>query len=410
VPQFPVRALTLGVGEPHPLPDAVLEDVASTLHLIAGAVTRAGYQVQTERLSTRPMLTDLSDWSPASIVSYTADLQRALNDLDIAFCSLGPATPNLGPGRSELLADVIAGHPALSASALVATTEGGLDLRAARAAARTMVRLARETDRGFGNFNFAALACVGPGAPFFPAAYHSAEPVGPASLAAPGATARRAQGAPSNLTVALQGAGIVAAALDGGAELPEVTERVRDQMIEDAGPVVTLVEGGAKEYGLEFGGIDLSPAPHGDDSIVAAMERAGHGPLGGPGTLALVAAVTAGVQGTKLATCGYCGLMLPVMEDAVLARRWEENRLGLDQLLTYSAVCGTGLDTVPLPGDSTAEELADIICDVASLALRQRKPLSARLLPAPGRMAGERTTFSSPYLVNTVIKPLRPGA
>jgi uncharacterized protein (UPF0210 family) len=101
--------------------------------------------------------------------------------------------------------------------------------------------------------------------------------------------------------------------------------------------------------------------------------------------------------------------MLPVMEDTVLARRWEEGWLGLDQLLAYSAVCGTGLDTVPLPGDSSADELTKLICDVATLAVRLRKPLSARLLPVPGKSAGQRTQFSSPYIVNTLIKSLAPG-
>jgi uncharacterized protein (UPF0210 family) len=336
------------------------------------------------------LLSDLAGWSSTDVVRYGGQLQDALDDLGIGFCSVGPALPNSGPERTEILADVIGGRPALSGSVLVATPEGGLDLRAVRAAARTMVRLARETDEGFGNFNFAALACVGPGSPFFPAAYH-------------------APGNPTNLTVALQGAGIVAEALRGGAELPEVTERVRQKLTEHAQPVVALVEAWASELGLEFGGIDLSPAPDGDDSIALALELAGHGPLGGPGTLALAAALTAGIQGTSLPTCGYCGLMLPLMEDVTLARRWEEGFFGLDQLLAYSAVCGTGLDTIPVPGDCASDDLVDVICDVASLALRYGKPLSARLLPVPGRAAGQRTEFSSPYLVNTVIKPLRPA-
>jgi len=269
---------------------------------------------------------------------------------------------------------------------MVATPESGLDVPAARAAARTMLGLARATEQGLGNFNFAAIACVGPGTPFFPAAYHA----GPASL-----------------SVALQGSGIVARALAGGAELPEVTERARAEIGEQAAPVVELTGQLADKCGIDFGGIDLSPAPAGDDSIVAALEQAGHGRFGSPGTLALAAALTAAIQGTGLPTCGYCGLMLPVMEDVVLARRWEEGQVGIDQLLAYSAVCGTGLDTVPVAGDCPAEDLAQVICDMASLAVRWRKPLSARLLPVPGKVAGEYTEFASPYLVNTLIKPLR---
>jgi uncharacterized protein len=280
---------------------------------------------------------------------------------------------------------VMLGRPAINCSVMVATATTGLDVAAARAAAEVMLRLAAGTEGGFGNFSFAALACVEPGTPFLPAAYHA----GPASLA-----------------VALQGAGVVADALRGGAELADVTERVRASLTEQAAPVVALAQRQAGEIGTEFGGIDLSPAPNGADSIAAAMELAGHGPVGGPGTLALAAAITAGVRGTSLPTCGYCGLMLPVMEDEVLARHWADGRLGVDRLLMYSAVCGTGLDTVPLPGDCSAEDLTKVLCDMGSLAVRLRKPLSARLFPVPGKSAGEATSFSSPYLVNTLIKPL----
>jgi uncharacterized protein (UPF0210 family) len=96
--------------------------------------------------------------------------------------------------------------------------------------------------------------------------------------------------------------------------------------------------------------------------------------------------------------------MLPVLEDAVLGRRWEEGYVNVHQLLLYSAVCGTGLDTIPLPGDSSVEAIAHLLLDVATLALRLQKPLSARLFPVPGKRAGEHTTFTSPYLTNTVVR------
>ena len=96
--------------------------------------------------------------------------------------------------------------------------------------------------------------------------------------------------------------------------------------------------------------------------------------------------------------------MLPVLEDAVLGRRWEEGLLSAHLLFLYSAVCGTGLDTVPLPGEVAAETIAHLLLDVATLALRLNKPLSARLFPVPGRRTGERTAFTSPYLTNTLIR------
>ena len=95
--------------------------------------------------------------------------------------------------------------------------------------------------------------------------------------------------------------------------------------------------------------------------------------------------------------------MLPVMEDVVLARRAEEGRYGLDELLSYSAVCGTGLDVIPLPGDITVDKLERILLDVASISLKLDKPLSARLIPIKGKKAGERVVLESRFLVPTKI-------
>src|SRR3989441_11886742 len=70
----------------------------------------------------------------------------------------------------------------------------------------------------------------------------------------------------------------------------------------------------------------------------------------------------------RVKTCGYSGLMLPVLEDPVLARRATEGRYSVRDLLLYSTVCGTGLDVVPLPGDTPADRLAALIADVAALS------------------------------------------
>jgi len=115
------------------------------------------------------------------------------------------------------------------------------------------------------------------------------------------------------------------------------------------------------------------------------------------------AIITDVLKGLPLKTCGYSGLMLPIMEDTILAERAAEGRLTLDQLLLYSAVCGTGLDVVPLPGDISQGKLESIIRDVASLSVKWHKPLSARLLPIPGKKAGDRTSFDDPFLVNTRV-------
>ncbi len=127
-------------------------------------------------------------------------------------------------------------------------------------------------------------------------------------------------------------------------------------------------------------------------------------PFGMSGTLTAAATITAAVKDVKVKQTGYTGLMLPVLEDARLAQRWTEGRISVDALLAYSAVCGTGLDTIPLPGDTTADQLSLIIADMASLSVKWHKPLSARLLPVTGKGWGEPTEFDNPFLVNVTLQ------
>jgi uncharacterized protein (UPF0210 family) len=220
-----------------------------------------------------------------------------------------------------------------------------------------------------------------PGSPFFPAGYHDG---------------------PDALTIGWQGASVVtdAARVTGQAT---TVDDLRAALETAAEPVIAIAGRVANEAGIAFGGIDLSPAPMGGDSIGAALELLAGVPVGEPGTMAAAALVTTALKTAHLPLAGYSGLMLPVMEDDVLAARWADGELGFQQLLAWSAVCGTGLDAVPLPGDVLVDEVARLFRDVAALAVRLGKPLSARLMPVPGRGAGEMTAFDSPHLVATRI-------
>ncbi len=97
---------------------------------------------------------------------------------------------------------------------------------------------------------------------------------------------------------------------------------------------------------------------------------------------------------------GFNGLMLPVLEDSTLASRSETGVFSVKDLLMYSAVCGTGLDTVPLPGDISEERIEGLLMDIAALSLRLGKPLTARLMPVPGMKSGEKTSFDFAFFKN----------
>ncbi len=393
MPTPPIRTITLGLADSHPLKPEAIQRATAILKSASDRYIEAGYEVQTVRLSTRPIFDDLADWSSTAIIDYVQELQRLLDDVAMSFCSLGTAhaaRPDFPLDRIGLIADMLAPTSALSATVQIATKNNGLRSEAALAAARVIKRLANETEEGFGNFRFAILACVAAGSPFFPSAYHEG---------------------PDSLSLGLQGASIITEALLAQItnnvtpiELTNITESVRAKLIEHASPIVKLGQTLASDSGLVFGGIDLSPAPLGEDSIVSALELCGYGPIGSAGTVAVAAALTSALKGTEVTTCGYCGLMLPVLEDAILGQRWGQGVITTHELLLYSAVCGTGLDTLPLAGDTDSTEIAHLLRDVATLALRLNKPLSARLFPVPGKMAGQRTEFTSPYLTNTLVR------
>jgi uncharacterized protein (UPF0210 family) len=111
------------------------------------------------------------------------------------------------------------------------------------------------------------------------------------------------------------------------------------------------------------------------------------------------------VKAVPVKQTGYSGLMIPVLEESVLTKRWTEQTYGLDSILAYSAVCAGGVDTVPLAGDTSEEAIARIVGDVSTLAFKWNKPLAVRLLPAPGRKVGEMTEFGG-ALSNALIQPM----
>ncbi|MDQ3809576.1 MAG: DUF711 family protein, partial [Chloroflexota bacterium] len=256
----------------------------------------------------------------------------------------------------------------------------------AGACARAVQELAHTTPLGFGNLRFAATANCPPNIPFLPAAYHV--------------------GGEPRFAIAVQAADVVRDALASQGAMAEVEDRLVHALEEAARPIERVASDIAESEGVAFVGIDLSPAPFPRDahSIGGAIEAAGVDHFGAPGTLYISALITRAIGRTRLQRSGFSGLMLPVLEDSVLARRAAERPNSLHELLLYSAVCGTGLDTLPLPGDISTGELAGAYLDVAALSIALgNKPLTARLLPVPGAQAGDMTTFGFEYFSNTRV-------
>jgi uncharacterized protein len=342
--------------------------------------------VQTLRIATQPFAEYTQGMSHDEALQFFKNLDATLQ-AEHVILSIGPAyfAGQDGDAQAELLADILQNTKAISGTVYV-TNDSGVNWPAVRAAARVMKKLSEGTLHSEGNFHFAALANVPQASPFFPAAYLT--------------------GLGQQFAVGLESAGDLAAAVKDAPDLATARRRMIDLLFQHASDVENLALRIDRERGWAYLGLDLSPAPGKDASIGTAIENISKQPFGASGTLTAVGAITSAMKDIGLRKTGYSGLMLPILEDPVLAERWNAGQVSLDALVSYSAVCGTGLDTVPLPGDATVEQLARIIGDVATLSVKWNKPLSARLLPVAGKLAGQQTEFADPMLVNGVIQPI----
>jgi uncharacterized protein (UPF0210 family) len=381
-----VRAVTAFVRLDRAHYEAQIGETLKMLRQAKAAMEKAGYQVQSVLITTQPFpeyTRGISRQAALEFFRQYSNLARQ-EGFDAA---IGPAMLRDAddPRQAELLAEILFATTQLEGS-LVVAAEDGVHANAIRAAAKLVKYVAEHSPHSQGNFSFAATAMLPPNAPFYPGSYHT--------------------GAGHEFAVALESANVVAEALAGTPEPTAARQALEAALGRHARAIEAVAERLEKATGWKYLGIDLCPAPLKDVSIGAAIEGFTGARFGSSGTMTAAALITAALRAIPVKRVGYSGLMLPVLEDSVLARRWSEGALTIDQLLAYSAVCGTGLDVIPLPGDVSQAQLERIITDMATLAVKLHKPLSARLLPVAGKKAGDQTEFNDPFLVNATLQPL----
>jgi uncharacterized protein (UPF0210 family) len=105
---------------------------------------------------------------------------------------------------------------------------------------------------------------------------------------------------------------------------------------------------------------------------------------------------------------GLSGAFLPVTEDSALAQAVAAGSLTLEKLEAMTSVCSLGLDMVPLPGDTDAETLAALIADALAIGVFNQKTTAARLIPVPGKKAGDTVSFGGLFGGGTIL-PIRPA-
>jgi hypothetical protein len=364
---------------------AKVEETQKFLATAKEALNRAGFEGAGGRITTQPFPVYTKGMSREEALNLIRKLREAATKARTGL-NIGSAMLNDNDDTAPvaLLADVLS---SISVNAnMVMADERGIHWHAIHEAAKLIKHVSERSPHGDGNFNFGAIAMMKPYGPYYPGSYHV--------------------GKGHAFALAMEGANVVADVFAQYHDPREAEEHLSQAFSKYTKEAETVALQLAASTGWTYEGIDATPAPLKDNSIGVAIESFIGGPFGSSGTLTASGIITRAVQSTPVKRTGYSGLMIPVMEDNLLARRWAEGTFNLDSILAYSAVCAGGADTVPLPGDVSEEQIARILADVAWLAYKWNKPLAARLLPAPGKQAGQQTEFSGGALTNTTVQPL----
>jgi uncharacterized protein len=382
-----VRAITAFVRLDRPTYPKQVADALVVLRKAKAEFESSGYEVQTIRITTQPLAELVSGLSEDRALSFL----KQFDDLSVKENFL----PNVGPGMLHDTDDPATMHLLERALSTLSNIEGsaiiadasGIHWKTIRRTAELVKYVSEHSLHSQGTFNFTATAMLKPYAPFFPGSYHT--------------------GAGGQFAIGFEGANVVRDVFTkdkGNAEtaIADLTA----ELTKHSSVAAAVGKKVGAETGWTYLGVDPTPAPLGDVSIGAAIEAFTGVKFGSSGTLTAARIITTAVKAVPQTQVGYSGLMVPVLEDKVLSQRWAESTYNIDSLLAYSAVCGTGLDTIPLPGDITPKQMERIFGDVASLAFKWNKPLSARLQPIRDEKAGDQTDFQNPALFNTKIQPL----
>ncbi len=348
------------------------------------------FEVQSLRCATNPFPEYLSGITQREALQRVQKLEADLQEIGYDYISVGSASAEQTDCFS-LIPELIQVTESVFATAqMVVSDTPKISIGAIKAISSIIKKLSTQDENGFGNLFFAALAKVPGGIPFLPAAYKSANDQ------------------QLSFSLAMESADLAVMAFTGAETLQEAGYNYRYAVENSANRLEAIVSEVCMTTNMKFLGFDFTPAPfiQPESSAGGALEILSGSPIGELSSVSAAAFLMSALDSAQFRRSGFNGLMLPVLEDSVLAQGANNGKLTLKDLLLYSTVCGTGLDTVPLPGDISEAQLQAILLDVASLAVRLNKPLTARLMPIPRKKAGEMTSFDFPYFTNSrVLSP-----
>lgn len=400
-----LRTVTVGIN----LTDCISDDLATFKRKIHDKLMRTadklvptcnrigrryGIDVANKRISISPIAVVGAPFSADQLVEVALQLDDTAAHLGIDFIGGFSALVEKGTSQGDrnlmhAIPRALSETSRLCASVNVASTRAGLNMDAINRMSQVIkeaAELSKDRD-GLAAAKLVVFANIPQDVPFMAGAYLG---IGEADAV---------------VSVGVSGPGVVKNAIlraidhEKKIDLSRVSEIIKQAAarLTRAGELVGREV--AETLGLPFGIVDLSlaPTPNYNDSVGEIFQAVGLPCIGAPGSTAFLAMLNDAVKkGGAFASShvgGLSGAFIPVCEDLNIAASAAAGTLSLEKLEAMTCVCSVGLDMVAIPGDTTAEMIAAIIADEMAIGVINKKTTAARLIPVPGKKAGEKVVF-----------------
>ena len=410
-----IRTITMGIS----LLDCTHEDVNVCAQKIYDKITRRaenlvkvgqdiewefGIPIVNKRISVTPIGIVGNTCHADSYVPLAMAMDRAAKECGVNFIGGFSALVQKGCTKGDwILMDSIpeamAATERVCASVNVGSTKAGINMNAVAKMGQIIKKTAEITadNDGLGCAKLVVFANAVEDNPFMAGAFHG---VGEPECV---------------LNVGVSGPGVVYHALQGvkGQPFDVVAETIKKTAfrVTRMGQIVGVEA--SKRLDVPFGIVDLSlaPTPAVGDSVARILEEMGLEVCGTHGTTAALALLNDAVKkGGVMASNhvgGLSGAFIPVSEDEGMIAAAEAGVLQLDKLEAMTCVCSVGLDMIAVPGDTPASTISAIIADEAAIGMVNSKTTAVRIIPAPGKVVGDRVEMGG-LLGSAPVMPVHP--
>ncbi|MBE0521591.1 MAG: PFL family protein [Candidatus Methanoperedenaceae archaeon] len=413
---FDIRTVTLGIN----LKDCINSDLDTFKSNIYERITdygrrligeanileeKYGIPIINKRISVTPVALLVEPMGNDAPLEVAKTLDKAALNAGIDFIGGCGALVQKGMTRGDArvidsLPDVLSSTERVCGFLNVASTVSGMNMDAVVKIGQILKQVSERTENGIGCAKFVVFSNAPEDNPFMAGSFHG---IGEPDF---------------SLNIGISGPGVVKNVVEKNrdCDLTGLSEAIKKTAFKITRAGELIGRELARNMDVPFGIVDISLASTTKvgDSVAEIVELMGVGKMGAPGsTAALALLVDAVKKGGAMASGnvgGLSGTFIPVSEDSCMNDAVKSGSLTLEKLEALTAVCSVGLDMIAIPGDTPAETISAIIADELSIGVVNGKTTGVRLIPVPGKKAGDYVNFGGLLGESYVMRVNRSGS